>query len=67
MIVEDLLHGILVHPDILVPRLHAMQGIPVHQLHAMHGLGPVVMIMHPRHQSKGHTLGILSIYWLFDL
>lgn len=55
MIEEDLLHSILVRLDIHVPRLNVMQGILVHQLHAMQGLGPVVMIMHPHHQNRGLT------------
>lgn len=58
MIEEDLLHSILVRLDIHVPRLNVMQGILVHQLHAMQGLGPVVMIMHPHHQNRGLTQGI---------
>ena len=55
MIVEDLLHGIL------VLLLNAMQGVLFHQLHAMQGLGLAVMIMHPPHQDKGRTLGVISI------
>lgn len=55
MIEEDLLCGILVHLDIHVPRLNGVGGILVHQLHAMQGLGLVVMIMHLHHQNKGLT------------
>ena len=64
MIEEDLLHGLLVRHDILVPQLHAMQGILVHLLRAMQGLGPAVMTMHPRHQNQELTQGILSIHCL---
>ncbi|KAG7023811.1 hypothetical protein SDJN02_14837, partial [Cucurbita argyrosperma subsp. argyrosperma] len=55
MIEEDLLHGLLVRHDILVPQLHAMQGILVHLLHAMQGQGPAVMTMHPHHQNQELT------------
>ena len=52
MIEEDPLH---VRLDIHVPQLNDVGGILVHQHHAMQGLGPVAMIMHPNHQNKGLT------------
>lgn len=59
MIEEDPLH---VRLDIHVPQLNDVGGILVHQHHAMQGLGPVAMIMHPNHQNKGLTQGIFKIY-----